>query len=262
MEDQIDVPSDSSSEIEQQTEQQQSESPAESEAAPEQAAAAPQENLEDKVPFHLHPRFQEVIFQKNQLAEQTKALQQQIQEMNQRFQKMQPAQQSEEDKLIARLKGIDPEFGGRFAELDALRNEMKAFKEWQQQSEAQKAQLEISSTKDRLYSEAKVSAEHKPIYEAMLIAEAQRNPQLQISDLPNVFKSVHENISKLLGNIQRETTKNYVQAKTAQAAKPAAQPKGQPVKANSEMQFSKNANEAKAQLIQEVLKQARASKDI
>lgn len=261
MEDQIDVQSDSSSEIEQQTEQQQSE-PSQESAAPEQEAAAPKESEEDKVPFHLHPRFQEVIFQKNQLAEQTKALQQQLQEMQRQFQSNAPKAQTEEDKLIARLKGIDPEFGGRFAELDSLRNEMKAFKEWQQQAEAQKAQLEISNTKEKLFTESKVPTERRAIYEAMIREEASRNPNLQISDLPSVFKTVHENISKLFGNVERQVTKTYVEAKTAQAAKPGTQPKGQPAKANTEMQFSKNSQEAKAQLIQEVLKQARAGKDI
>jgi hypothetical protein len=84
MEDTMDVMSDSSSEVSEQPEQQPAEAP-ESNAAPEQEAAAPQQAEEDKVPFHLHPRFQEVIFQKNQLAEQTKALQTQLQEMQKRF---------------------------------------------------------------------------------------------------------------------------------------------------------------------------------
>lgn len=258
MEDQIDVSSESSSEIEQTEQTTQESEPAE--AAPEQEAVS-QEKTEENVPFHLHPRFQEVIFQKNQLAEQTKMLQQQLQELQSKFTEQKPAQ-SEEDKLIARLKGIDPEFGGRFAELDSLRSEMKQFKEWQAQMAAEKQQIEVNATKEKLFSDSKVPQERRAIYEAMIREEAIRNPKLQINDLPAVFKSVHENISKLFGSVEREVTKNYVQTKTQQAAKPASQPKGQVSKPKSDNMFSGNSREDRATLIQEVLKQARAEKDI
>jgi hypothetical protein len=259
MEDQIDVSSDSSSEIEQQTEQQPSDS-APAESAPE-ANTAPAKTDEENVPFHLHPRFQEVIFQKNQLAEQTKALQQQIQEMQKNFAKQAP-QQTEEDKLIARLKGIDPEFGGRFAELDAMREQMRQFKDWQEQVAREKTQLEINSTKDKLYTEHNIPAERRSIYEAMIREQAIANPQLQISDLPKVFKSVHDNISKLFGQVERQVTKSYVESKTAAASKPSPQPKGQPVKQVNGTEYSKNPQEARAQLIKEIMREAREGKDI
>ena len=259
MEENNDVLSDSSSELSNEPEQQPAES---SEQAPVEQEASPKESPEDKVPFHLHPRFQEVIFQKNQLAEQNKDIQRQLAQLQNQFSQNRPQEQAKKDELIERLKGIDPEFGKRFEEMNGLKSEIAEFKQWQQQMAAEKSQMEISSTKEKLFSENNIPAERRSIYEAMIRDVAQKDPSLQISDLPKVFKTVHDSIGKLFSDIQRQTTKDYVQTKSASASKPSTQPKGQSVKNNGTMEFSKNPQEAKSQLIAEVLKQSRASKDI
>ena len=91
--------------------------PADSAPSQESNESAPQQAKEDNVPFHLHPRFQEVIADKRALKEQNETFQRELQELREQIKRSQPQPQPTKDELMERLKGIDPAFAERFGKI-------------------------------------------------------------------------------------------------------------------------------------------------
>lgn len=228
------------------------------------ASAAASTSAEDNVPFHKHPRFQELIQERNSMKEQNAAFAKRLQEMEERLAKQhQPAPQK--DELMERLKGIDPAFAERFGkigEVDQLKQELAEFKQWREEAQAAQLRSQVQSSKDKFYTENNIPEERRSIYEALVQAEASKNPALKVSDLPNVLKKVHEGLGKMFQNVERTTTKNFVDGKKNEAAKPASLPKGAPAQAKRAEQSSLSRAEILAQMRDEVLAEARANKDI
>lgn len=266
LEDQEDVNHLESSDQNQEIEQQQSsEESTEGEVVQQEAAAQEEKQL----PFHEHPRFKELVEQKNQFKQQFEMSSRQLQEMQRQLEEFKRSQEASrpkpQDALMERLKGIDPEFAEKFGkinEVDTLKSELQELKQFREEQAAQARTARVQSNMDKLFTENKISAEMRDIYEAQIAREAQKNPNIGIDDLPNVFKNVHEKMSKLLESTKRETTKNYVVNKQSAAAKPLAQPKGKAAPNGKPQQYSKNPEEARAQLVQNILKQTKAEKDI
>lgn len=262
MSDEIDVQEESSSS--EQTQQPEAEAPAESTEPVEKAESA----KEDNVPFHMHPRFKEIVEQKNKFAEESKQFQSKLAELERRFQDSQRAQEAAKpkpvDPLMERLKGIDPEFAnafGKINKLDEVQQQLESFKHWQQAQEAQKTQLEARSSLEKLYTDNKVAPELRELYENSLIAASNKDPSLTPKDLPRVFKTIHEGMSKLFDKAQREKLASYVETKSKDASTPQPQSKGKMVKPGKP-EYSKDPYEARSQLVQQILKEAKASKDI
>jgi hypothetical protein len=251
----IDVNTESSSETVEQTEQ----STDSSQESVSQEAAPVQQKAEE-VPFHEHPRFKELISEKNQYKNELQALAKRLQDMESRAPQAQPPK----DELMERLKGIDPQFAERFgkiSEVDQLKQELNEFKQWKEQAAMQQTQQQIQSTKESFYTENKVPAERKDLYEALLERTVKADPSLQISDLPRVLKSVHENIGKMFNTVERTTAKNFVDSKKADASKPATLKKGAPAQAvNKESNMSRN--DIREAIKAEALAEARANKNI
>lgn len=234
--------------------------PAVSEAPEAQDQSAQAQPKEDNVPFHLHPRFQEVISEKNALKEQLKEFQRQLEAMKQQA----PKQEPQRDELMERLKQIDPVFAERFARLnkvDELESKLAQFEQWQQQQAQASVQQTVQATKDKFYAENNIPAERRELYEAQLIMAAQADPSLRTSDLPKVMKNIHDKMSKLFSSVERSTAKQLVEGKKAEAARPAPMPKGQAVKGRQE-NAPLSPQEAKAQLIKDTLAEIRSAKDI
>src|SRR6185437_3864696 len=173
------IPSESSAEA---TEQQ----PTSGEgAAAETTPAAASAPSEDNVPFHKHPRFQELIQERNTFKEQIEAQAKVLQSLQDQVKKATPA---ERDELMERLAGIDPQFGALVKnmrdELKTARQQIDDFNQWRQTSSAQTAQQQVASTKTNFYTENKVPEERRGLYEAMIKQVADSNPKLNISDLP------------------------------------------------------------------------------
>jgi chromosome segregation ATPase len=210
----------------------------------------------------MHPRFQEVIRDRNEAKEQHATLQRELAELKQTLKAATPAQK---DELMERLEKIDPEFGGL---LKTMRNELKEARQqlhdlsgWRNQSSAQTTQQQITSIKSDFYNTNKVPENRRAIYEAMAKAQADSNPKLQISDLPQVMKQVHDSISKMFQVEQRATTKNFVDGKKNEASKPSTLPKGAPAKAGSKEQ-PVSKDDLRAQMIKEALSSVRGNKEI
>jgi hypothetical protein len=237
--------------------------PAESTQPEETQEAAPQQAKEDNTPFHMHPRFQEVISQKNQLAEQNKTFERQLQDLQRQLQALNKPEAPKANPIRERLTGIDKEFAeyvGSVEKIPELEKQLQDFQEWRQQQAAQANQQAAVSTKEKFYSENKVPAEHREIYDAQIVAIANSNPKLQVSDLPQVMKGIHEKMTKLFQSTQRDATKQLVDAKKVSAAKPSTQPKGLPA---SSVKKSAPASKAdlRAEMIASVLGEVKAAKE-
>lgn len=181
----------------------------------------------ETTPFHEHPRFKELIEQKNQQAEQIKAYQEQMRELQNQFKSMQPKQKTPEEALLERLKGIDPEFGGWAENIDQTRRELAEFKEWKRNLELEQGRQQAQSALESLYTEHKVSKEMKDLYRSQIESIAYNNPDLKPQDLPKVFKQVHEGLSKWAQDYERSIRSKYVTEVKKETA-PATQTGGAP----------------------------------
>jgi hypothetical protein len=193
----------------------------------EPASQAPANtNQEEKsLPFHEHPRWKEVIAERSELKTRLQEYERRFQELETRTKPPEPAKQ--EDALVARLKQIDPEFGQRFETLNSQLDKLKELESWKEQYEAEQTRTAALDMVSKLHSEHKVSAEMQELYNAQLELAASRNPKLGLKDVPALYKSVHEQMSKLFDNVRRTERESYVVDKRKDSAIP-SQPKGKP----------------------------------
>jgi uncharacterized coiled-coil DUF342 family protein len=219
---------------------------------------------ESQSPFHEHPRFKEIIEQKNQLKTQFEASQKQIdalQRQVQEFTSRKEISQKQEDALIARLKGIDPEFGDRFAKVDSTAQEVAQLKAQLRNYEVQQLRERAESTIKGLHEANKVPEALQTFYRARIEAECMKNPQLQVEDLPKVYKDIHDSLSGYVEAQKREALKQYTTDKKKDSSTPTSQPKGK-APALPGKQFSKNPEVARQEMVQQILKLAKADRNI
>lgn len=210
-----------------------------------------------------HPRFKELIEQKNQYAAQMQQYERALQQMQAKLGEFETAKQPKKaDPLLDRLKGIDPEFGSKFEELTKAQEEIKQFKEWKAQQETERVKEQYNSGLDKLLAESKVSADQRELYDAMIRTAATNDPRIGLQDLPAVFKSVHEKVSGFIKSQERAAKASYVVDKAKDSKVPTAQPKGkvpgQPTKAKLPM----DREEALAQIARNAVRSLKADSDI
>ena len=216
------------------------------------------------VPFHEDPKVQDYIQRQTekQMRELQRTYDMQLQQLKSQFEQQSRPTQTKEDALLARLKGIDPEFGDRFAKLDTAAQKLEQFEQWQKQQEARQSYDRAMNEVSRLHSENNVPDELKPFYNARIQELASSDPSLSLNDLPEIYKQVHDQFVDVVNTIRREERSSYVTEKQKVAKAPTSQAKGQPVTPGKKPQFSKDPVEARNQLIQRVLKTARSENDI
>lgn len=222
--------------------------------------AAPQPPKPEELPFHEHPRFKELISEKNQYKNEIQALAKRLQDMESRAPKAEPAK----DELMERLKGIDPAFAERFGklnEVDQLKQELNEFRQWREQSAAQQTQQVIQSTKDKFFTENSIPEDRRDLYDALVTRAAQADPSIQVSDLPKVLKQVHDSLGKMFQTVERNTAKNFVDTKKADATKPAPLKRGAPAQ-SLKQEANLSRNELREAIKAEALAEARANKNI
>jgi hypothetical protein len=241
--------------------QESSPEPEKSEANAEQPEGQTAAAQNEQVPFHEHPRFRELVEQKNKYADELKQVQSQFSEMQRLMHEMrQPKTQAQEDALHARLKGIDPEFGERFAKVDSSLNELQELKQWKAQMEADNLRNTAISTIEKLHTENKVPAEWRDLYNSQIEAAAMRDRSIGLKDLPNLYKRVHEQVSKLMEGTKRADRESYVTDKKKDASTPSMTKGKAPQKSGPE--WSKDPYEARQQLVQRVRAQLKADKEV
>lgn len=176
-----------------------------------QAAQSPEQNT----PFHQHPRFQELVQQRREADERAKALEARYAELENRIQTMQTSSQKQEDPLLARLKQIDPEFGSRFEKLAGLETQVEEFNQWRQEMKLEADRQQASQNLQDLYTQYNVPESMRTRYEREIKAIAYENEKLGLKDLPNIFKSVHEDFTKWQDEFRRKERESYVTDKNA-----------------------------------------------
>lgn len=239
------------------------------EAQAEQAQAS-QEKTEKELPFHEHPRFRQIVEEKNQAKQMAEQVQRQLMQLQAQFEAQQKAAkgQSREEALFKKLEAVDPDLAqvmrdtySKAGEVERVNKELEEFKQWKSQQEAQVRAREAYSTIEKLHSEFKVPKELQDFYVAQIKAAASENPNMGVADLPHAYKAIHERLNSYLESVKRQERASYVQAKKSDVKAPPAMAKGQAPGAQKQ-KFSSNPEEAKAEIVKTILKQARASKDV
>jgi hypothetical protein len=234
--------------------------------APAQAAAPKQ----DETPFHEHPRFKELVEQKNAAINSTRALELKLAQLEGRLSQPQTAaKQAERDELIEDLKKIDPRLASRLEafgkygqSVEQIQKQFDEFKQSQaQQSQQQVVQQSVAKI-NSWHDSNKVPDAIKSAINAQLdvqYMQGKLNPQ----NLEQAYKAAYEPYKAFIEQTQREALKSYVPAKKADANTPTSQPKGTPASKPAkapEKQF-KDREELRAHVAKEYAKQMAAKRE-
>lgn len=215
------------------------------------------------VPFHEHPRFKELIEQKNAYEQRSKAMEEKYAQMERQLQELSKPKDMTPNKreaMINRLKGIDPEFADFISELAPVKSleEMKnALMEQQQTQFRTQAVSEIT----KMHSENKIDPTLQAKYNQELELAYQRGQIRSMDDVKTIYKNIHDGYTKLLEDIRRRDRQSYVADKKTDTKAPTSQPKGK-MATPAKPQFSKNKEEARAQIVAQYLAERTAGNDV
>lgn len=237
---------------------QESSAPESSETASNETSTAPkaQEASEQAKPFHEDPRVQEYV--ERQISRRTQAFEQQLAEMQRRMAESPKPQTNTAHPFVQKLTEIDPKYGEWAANLEKSAQEVAEFRQWREEQQTQALIQKYESGIEKLHAENKVPKEYQEIYKAQIDAEAARNPKLGIKDLPDVYKSVHERISKAL----RATTAAYVKDKTQDSKVPTSPKGGKAPSTKGEKPKFGSKDEMYSSIVKQALKSSSAEGDI
>lgn len=205
---------------------------AETQDAGTQQEAAPKAQ---EVPFHEHPRFKELIDQKNQAAQRAEHLERSYQQLQQsvahlqnQYKQQTQAQKPSYDPLFKQLEQVNPEFASFIKEnyskaqqVETLQQELASIKEFQTSYQQQQALSQF----DRLCEENKIDPRFKDFYKDA-VANAANASGAPLSALPEIFKNVHARFGNTLTEYERSITAKYVTSKAADTKKPASTTSG------------------------------------
>jgi len=237
--------------------------------APAQVAAP----KPDETPFHEHPRFKELVEQKNRAQESTRALELKLAQLEGRLQS-QPAQtkQAERDELIEDLRKIDPRLADRLVALasstktiEQLQSKLAEFEKAQSQSAQETLAKNAIAQKDALHERNKVAPSIRAAIDAQLNSLYYQG-QLNLKDpaaIEKAYNAAYEPLRTYAEEMKREALKSYVPAKQADAKVPSSQPKGAPAskpKPAEKSQF-KDREELTAAVAREFVQQQRAKRE-
>lgn len=204
------------------------------ESAPQQDAAATQAPKEQ--PFNEHPRFKELIAERNQEREERVKYAQEMAVLKAQLEQIQKQQAPKTEKpsydaVLKRLEGIDPEFAelqksvyAKAEQAEALQQKFAELEQWRHTQEtARNSQMAIN-TFDKLCSDNKISENDKEFYkQAVTNLAYARNSG--VKDLPALFQEAYLKISKSFEARDRAQRESYVASKKSDIA-PATQTGG------------------------------------
>lgn len=235
--------------------------------AQDQEDSAKQEASDGKqVPFHEHPRFKELIEQKNTLQgriseyeTRMNQLQAQYEQAMNQFKAAQPKQQPQQPykPVLDRLQGIDPEFAAMQAQLLEVAQALPSI---QQEINAYKTEQLLNTYDSKLkglFETNKVPNELRSVYKAQIDNAFISNRQLGLNDIEKVFSSTHSGLNSYIESLRRSERESYLKEKKKDAV-PNTRPDGVPVSApQSPKQLKFNTNE---DMIAWMAKELRAGK--
>lgn len=199
-------------------------------AAPSSTEAAPA----TEVPFHEHPRFKELVEQKNKysqeaatLSEQNKQLYARMSQIEKQYQTQSQPKPANYEPLFDQIKQVNPEFYSfmkdnytKAQQVEILQQDLQQLKEFQSSYQQQQA----LSTFDKLCTDNKVDPDFKDLYREA-VANAANARGSDLSALPGLFKETHDRLSKVIEARDRKQRESYVAQKT-QDKTPIAKPGG------------------------------------
>lgn len=253
------------------TPESQSEAPesGQSTEAPAQAAAPKQ----DETPFHEHPRFKELVEQKNRALDSQRTLELKLAQLEGRLQSQTPTQaKAEKDELIEDLRKIDPrlaarleKFGGSLQTVEQLQAKLESFEKTNQEREQQTHAQNAISRVNSMHETHKVAPAIRAAVDAQMNSLYYqgkldiRNPQA----IEKAYTEALEPFKAYAEEVKREATKGYVQQKKADSNIPSSQPKGAPAskpKSKDVPQFA-SREERNAAIAREFIQQTRAKRE-
>lgn len=222
-----------------------------------------QQTSVDNTPFHEHPRFRELVEQKNEFARKATDYERQIAQLSQQMQQMQSQwgkQTAQEDPLLARLKGIDPEFGGKFAELVETKKFVQDLMQWKDNWEQTQVRQQGVNMVNNLHAENKVPKEVQDFYNAQIENMVRANPNATLKDIPAIYKQVHESFSKYMDTVKRSDREAYVSDKKKDNSAPILN-KGKPAPKGKGHEYDKDPEVARAQLMKNIKSALQAERE-
>lgn len=244
------------------------ETPSEGGSEPDAAAAkaqAAEGNQEANTPFHEHPRFKELVEQKNSAQSQYKALEERYAKMEEQLKALsQPKEtRNEKDELIEDLRKIDPRLATRLEQFSKSLPMVENLQQQLQQYQTQQVQQQAVQTVNSLHEANKVSPELKTFINNELDRMYMAGQLKDLSSIQSAYKSVHDTYSKFVDSIKRSERESYVTAKKVDAKVPTSQPKGKPAGSTPQKPtFSKDPEVARQQIVSHYIKVAKAEADI
>lgn len=226
--------------------------------------AAPKVEQEKYVPYD---RFKELVDQKNEFSKKFEDTEKRLKEFQSRFEKQDEVAKgpSKEEQLIARLKGIDPEFAelianqvSKTSKFDSLEKRLADYEQKEVIRQQEAVRNQAVSTLEKLKADNKVDNDLHDLFVAKIVQLGNSDPRLGIQDLPRIYKEMNDKMSKYLDGVKRSSLSQYTDAKktdskitsSAKAKAPATtQPK------------PKSVAEARTSMRNEVLEALRASKN-
>lgn len=227
----------------------------------ERQAAAPKE---ESLPFHEHPRWKEVMAERNTERERAQALEQRLAEMDRRYQELSKPKSDKPDfnevraKMAERLKGIDPEFQSYMGLLEQQAIEAR------QAAESMREERLVENLKgkfDDLAAKSSLNPALKELYFAKMDAEYRAGNLRSVDALEKTFNAIHEPYAKHQEELKRAAIEEYTKAKKADATKPTGQPKGK-APAQGKVDFSKMSPQEQRQFMnKQIVTQLRAGRE-
>lgn len=239
-----------------------------------QAQAQAPEQKQDTTPFHEHPRFKELVEQKNEslkryqdMESRYKALEQQLNS----FKETQPKPQTETDALLADLQKIDPRLAKvieqQLKAAETAKSVQERLEQFERQSQEQVQKQVLASAVGKinsLHETNKMSDFGKQFINNQLDL-AYRSGQLNAADLKAVESAYGEAAKAIKAyedSFKRDVTKSYVESKTKDSSVPASVPKGAQAKpAPKPTPTFKSKEDLRAAVVKAYAKEAAAAKD-
>lgn len=226
-------------------------------------------NKPETTDFNEHPRFKELIEQKNYERTQREYFQKRLEQLETKM--SQPAQtqkqQEAKDELIEDLEKIDPRLAARLKQFteshSTVQDLVKKLEGFEKQNTEREQMQTVNTAVSKINSwhdSNKVSPEVKQIINDKLDLLYGQG-KLNLQNLEKTYNDTFAGLKKFEDAIKRSERESYVKGKKEDAAVPTSQPKGMPAKAAPKKPtWSKDPELARAQVVSRFLKQQSANK--
>ncbi len=220
----------------------------------------------EEAPFHEHPRFKELVEERNQWKTKSSEYERRMADLDRRLQDLSkpktidPAQ-AERQELMTRLKGIDPAFAKLMEDLSDKASRVDQVNQTVQEREAEYVRNTAMTQINAMHAENKVPKEFQDLIQNQIELAAMRDPRIGLHNLKEVYQKVHQSFNGVIEGVKRSERESYQKAKTTDSNAPVTQSKGSPAKPGSKpFEYSKNREEAKAQVTKQILEDLRRSR--